>query len=261
MELTTIDLVGAWISIALTLCIFSFLYADNPVYKFAEHLFLGVSIGISCTEQYFGTLKPNMFDELAQGDWRKLVPLVLVVLLFLKLNKKHSYLARVSIAFIVAAYAGVKITGEASGNLMTQMTDSMPNLVVLWQDHGLWDWSADGDGVISGLVVVLGLSACLLHFYFSAPHKPAMRWVSRFGILALMLSFGASFGYTVMGRISLCIGRVQEMLGLDRTPEEVAYIQPRLASVVLLSVLIVYLVLWTRSVAGQETQESTAQES
>jgi hypothetical protein len=72
-----------------------------------------------------------------------------------------------------------------------------------------------------------------------------MQWVSRYGILMLMLSFGASFGYTVMGRISLSIGRFQEMLGLDKSPEEVAIIQPRLATVVLGAALIAYLVVWT----------------
>ena len=259
MAVPPIELFGAWVSIALTLCIFSFLYADNPVYKLAEHLFLGVSIAISCVEIYYGTLKPNLIDELLAGDLLKVVPLVLFIFLFLKLTKQFNYLARLPIAFIVAAYAGVKLTGEANANLMTQMADSMPDLATLWSDHGLWDWSADGDGVISGLVLVLGLAACLLHFYFSAPHKPAMQWVSRFGILVLMLSFGASFGYTVMGRISLCIGRVQEMLGLDRTAAEVAIIRPRLASMVLLSALVVYLALWTRSVAKQADTDEGAQ--
>ena len=39
-----IDLFGIWVSIFLTLAIFSFLYDDNPIYKLAENLFLGISI-------------------------------------------------------------------------------------------------------------------------------------------------------------------------------------------------------------------------
>ena len=71
--------------------------------------------------------------------------------------------------------------------------------------------------MFSDLVLVLGLSACLLHFYFSAKPNKVMGGVSKVGITVLMLSFGASFGYTVMGRISLAIGRFQELLGLDKT--------------------------------------------
>ena len=36
-DLPLITLLGAWLSIFLTLCVLSFLYDDNPVYKFAEH--------------------------------------------------------------------------------------------------------------------------------------------------------------------------------------------------------------------------------
>ena len=40
----------------------------------------------------------------------------------------------------------------------------------------------------------------------------AIRGVARAGIYLLMISFGASFGYTVMGRLSLLIGRVRFLL-------------------------------------------------
>ena len=39
------ELVGIWIAALLTLCIYSFLYRDNPFYRFAEHLFVGMSVG------------------------------------------------------------------------------------------------------------------------------------------------------------------------------------------------------------------------
>jgi len=242
--MATIDIAGAWVSIFLTMCIFSYLYDDNPIYKMAEHLFLGVSIGISTVEIYFGAFKPNMLDKLYNGQLLSIVPLVLVLMLFLKVNRKYSWVARIPIAFIVAAYAGVKLTGQAQSNLMTQVSQSMPDLGQLWADHGMWDWSADGAGVFSGLFLVVGLVAALLHFYFSAPHNRPMRMVSRFGVMVLMLSFGASFGYTVMGRISLAIGRVQEMLGLDRPAAEAAAIHPQVASVVSAGVVIAVLVAW-----------------
>ncbi len=244
MELATIDIVGAWVSIFLTLCIFSYLYDDNPVYKLAEHLFLGVSIGISVVEIYYGAFKPNVVDKLAEGQLLPLIPLALVGMLFMKVHPKLAWLGRIPIAFIVAAYAGVKLTGEAQSNLMTQVAQSMPDLAELWQQHGLWDWSADGAGVISGIVLVTGLIACLLHFYFSAPHSRGMKYVSRYGVMILMLSFGASFGYTVMGRISLCIGRVQEMLGLDRPQAQVDQIHPQVATVVSLLVVVAVLAVW-----------------
>ncbi|RME22017.1 MAG: hypothetical protein D6798_16825 [Deltaproteobacteria bacterium] len=251
--LTGFDIVGAWVSIFLTLAILSFLYADNPVYKLAEHIFLGVSIGVGLIEVYHGVFRPNLIDKLAQGNLLSLVPLAMCAMLFARtFSKKLGWLARIPIAFIVAAYAGVKLTGEANANLMTQVAQSMPDLSALWAEHGLWDWSADGAGVLSGILLVAGLCACLLHFYFSARHGPTMRVISRFGVLVLMLSFGASFGYTVMGRISLAIGRAQELLGLLRPTAEVEVIHPQLATVVCGIVIIGFLVAWRMRGGGSD---------
>ena len=306
-ELSQVDIVGAWVSIFLTLCILSFLYEDNPVYKLAEHLFLGVSIGISVCEQYYGVFKPNLIDKLADGKLLSIIPLVMLLMLLFKgvagfstALQKHAWVARIPIAFMVAAYAGVKLTGEANANLMTQVAQTMPNLAESWTANGLWSWQNDGAGVISDLLLVLGLIACLAHFYFSKVPDSAVRhggkaalgafvvitgvgiamlggvmegagvgarllvavllglcaaapflafsrfkpWVSRFGVLTLMLSFGASFGYTVMGRISLAIGRAQEMLGLSRPALQVEQIHPRIATVVSFVLVVGFLVVW-----------------
>ena len=251
--MATPELIGAWLSIFLTLCVFSYLYGDNPIYKFAEHLFLGVSIGIGVVEQYHSALQPNLMDQLATGRLWSIIPLILVIFLFARVaGKQVSWLARIPIAFFVAAYAGVKVTGEANANLMTQVAQSMPNLQQLHATHGWWHWEADGAGVISGVFVLVGLIACLLHFYFSAPQSRPLQAVSRFGVLVLMLAFGASFGYTVMGRISLAIGRVQELLGLDIPAAEAAIVQPRTATLVSLAVIIAVLALWRMQQRRQE---------
>ena len=39
------EIFGAWVAAFLTLAIFSFLYKDNPFYKIAEHIFVGISAG------------------------------------------------------------------------------------------------------------------------------------------------------------------------------------------------------------------------
>jgi hypothetical protein len=255
--IATIEIAGAWLSIFLTLCIFSYLYEDNPIYKLAEHLFLGVSIGYGVIEIVYGVLIPNLFDKLVLAEaWTLsriglLAPLAMFMLLFTKFSRKYSWLARIPIAFLVAAFAGVKMTGEASARLVTQVKESMPDLAEAWNTHGFWNWEADGAGLFSSLLLVLGLSATLLHFYFSAPHNRVMRGVSRFGVLMLMLSFGASFGYTVMGRISLAIGRAQEMLGDDLNAFESAQIHPQLATGLSLLVIIAVLAVWKVRGGGQ----------
>ena len=64
----------------------------------------------------------------------------------------------------------------------------------------------------SGIVMVLGVVSTLIYFYFSKEHKGAFGFVAKIGIWFIMVSFGASFGYTVMARVSLLIGRAQFLL-------------------------------------------------
>src|SRR5262249_36488135 len=55
---------GVWLAAILTLFIFSFLYKDNPLYKFAEHLFVGVSAGYYIVLNFWTVVVPNLFDPL-----------------------------------------------------------------------------------------------------------------------------------------------------------------------------------------------------
>ena len=56
---------------------------------------------------------------------------------------------------------------------------------------------------------MLGVLSSLTYFYFSVEHKGLIIGnVARVGIWVLMITFGATFGYTVMARVSLLVGRV-----------------------------------------------------
>ena len=61
---------------------------------------------------------------------------------------------------------------------------------------------------LSNIVLVVGVVTTLMYFYFSKPHRGVLGAGARVGIVFIMISFGASFGYTLMARISLLIGRL-----------------------------------------------------
>ena len=129
------EIVGVWVSIFLTLTVFSFLYDDNPIYKLSEHIFMGVTIGYGISESYWGVFKPNLLDKLFvfeegqfAGESIYFLALLLCLLLLLKATPKWSWLARIPIAILVSAYAALKITGETTAKLMLQLQDSMPGI-------------------------------------------------------------------------------------------------------------------------------------
>jgi hypothetical protein len=65
---------------------------------------------------------------------------------------------------------------------------------------------------VGNIVLVVGVLSALVYFFFSKPHKGPLGKVARVGVYVLMIAFGASFGYTVMARISLLFGRMYFLL-------------------------------------------------
>ena len=66
--------------------------------------------------------------------------------------------------------------------------------------------------VINLVIIAMGLIATLAYFFFSKPHTGNLGRVAKLGTYFLMIFFGATFGYTVMARISLLIGRITFLL-------------------------------------------------
>ncbi|MCH7760940.1 hypothetical protein IIA15_06000, partial [candidate division TA06 bacterium] len=65
---------------------------------------------------------------------------------------------------------------------------------------------------INNVLLIIGVLTGLVYFFFSKEHKGVFGVTAKVGIYFLMVAFGASFGYTVMARISLLIGRMQFLL-------------------------------------------------
>jgi len=197
------ETIGIWLGAFLTLCIFSFLYKDNPFYKLAEHLFVGISAGYWATLEYHNVFRPNLWDPLTQeGRLLLIVPFVFGLLLFSRFTKKFSWLSRWPMALIIGIYAGITIVGYGSGDLILQIH---ANLLPVLTDNWLTS--------LNNILLTVGVITGLIYFFFSKEHKGAFGGVAKIGIWFLMISFGASFGYTVMSRMSLLIGRVDFLLG------------------------------------------------
>lgn len=214
-------LVAAW----LTLAIFSFLYRDNPFYKFAEHLFVGIAAGYGLAVTFWQMIMPNLVYKLftpspeltgeALRHWKPdywvVVPFLFGLLFFTRWTRNWNYLVRWSLAFLIGGLAGVKLTGHAQGDLVAQAGSTM---LPLFGSHFLppFPYLRAGDFGMNHLLIVVGVITTLSYFFFSRPHRGLLGGSARTGIVFLMVAFGASFGYTVMARISLLIGRLMFLL-------------------------------------------------
>jgi len=201
------SLIGTWVAAFLTLCVFSFLYRDNPFYKIAEHLVVGVSVGYGVVIGLQQTLKPYVINPLKNPDvalFDKFVVVIAVllgILYFSRFSNKYSWMSRWPIAFSMGT-VGLSIVTSMQASILVQLRNTMNPLFVM--AGGGVDWGAS----INAILVFVGVLTVFSYFFFSVEHKGGLRYSAGLGQWFLMISFGASFGLTVMGRISLLIGRL-----------------------------------------------------
>lgn len=199
---------GTITAVALTLAMYSFLYKDNPVFKIAENLFVGVAMGYWVIITWFNILKPDVFETLIVPFFRDtgnapqyivLVPTLLGIFMLLRFSTKLSWLSRWSFAFVVGLGAGITIPNFIHAFILKQLS------------FDLLITSSIPDN-INTFLILLGVVSVLIYFFFSMEHKGVIGGVSKIGVWFLMIAFGASFGFTVMARMSLLIGRIQFLI-------------------------------------------------
>ena len=275
---------GSWLFVLLTLCIFSYLYDDNPFYKAAEHLFIGVSAGYWTAIYFWTQIQPNLFGRLwpklsdandhsmfysiwyaiyeilnfistgfgvldrsifpeggieGHDDMRLIyiIPFILGIFMLLRLVPNVGYLARWAIAYIVGMTAGLRFYSFLNSNILLQI----PSVAI--------DFTADWGSIFNASIVFVGTITGLIYFFFSKEHKGTLGTLSKIGIYFLMIKFGASFGFAVMGRISLLIGQMNYLI--DYSSEKYYYATP-----ILLTTMIICLTLWAFMGKGQTNKDS-----
>ena len=216
------EIFGIWIAALLTLCIYSFLYRDNPFYRFAEHLFVGISVGygiVITIHQGFIPLAWNPLSEAvsalgtqirgeatpetseALSGLFKIFPIGIGLLFFSRLSTRHAWLIRYPIAILIGFNSGIAIPNVLRASIFEQTHGTLTPFA---QMHA---GSLPLGDIIGAVLIVIGLICTLIYFFFSVEHQGPVGWFSKIGIAFLMIGFGAAFGNTVMGRVALLIHR------------------------------------------------------
>jgi hypothetical protein len=128
--------------------------------------------------------------------------------------------------------AGLAIPRTISSFILKQVEDTIRPLLSLAGPDGvtfsmnLLNPASD----LNAIVILLGVGSVLFYFFFSIEHSGVGKAVARTGIIFLMISFGAAFGYTVMARMSLLIGRLTDLIEFS----DVSYGRPTIWLVILI---------------------------
>ena len=205
-----------------TLAIFSLLIKENPVYRFFEHLYIGIAAGLGTILSiksflWRQLLVPMLGLDIVQypdGTFSKeynyllllyIIPMLFGLLYYFIYSKKYFWLAKIVIGFSLGMSGGLAFKGFFN-QIMPQLSSSFKPLLVFTNGGINWQES------IENSVFVFTLLAVMYYFFFSFKHKHGGVYIANSGRWLLMVCFGAFFGSTVMARLSLLVERLQFLL-------------------------------------------------
>lgn len=196
------DSIGLIVGLVLTLFIYSYLVGDNPLYRIAVHILIGVSAAYAAVIAVNRILYPVLVrvieNPAATNNVLWLVPIVLSLLLAFKSLRSISWVGNTSVGLLVTAGAAVALLGAVSGTVIPQVTRH------------------NGDNPLNLLLITLLVVCVLLYFQFSEPKKAngaaragaGTASVRLVGQLVLMITFGAVFAGVFTTSLILLIERV-----------------------------------------------------
>jgi hypothetical protein len=205
MTQTVIDL----FAVVLTFMVLSRIIGDNPLFRIAQYLFVGVSLGLAFVVSYHQVLRPAVSALLAGGPGASTlygVPLLLGLLLLPRITRRQewSWLANIPLALVFGVGAALAAGGAIVGTLAPQILDTARPL------------SGGPAQVVGVLVLVLGTVVTLSAFYYTVPRESgAGRMVGTTALIGhwlLMIAFGFFFASALQSYLSALTERLSFLL-------------------------------------------------
>lgn len=200
----------------VTMGIYSTLYRENPIYRFLEHVFIGLGIGYGVAISWVEVMGPKWFDRIfQQGEWMWLFLTPLAIMAYFVFSKKHGWISRIPLGMFIGLGAGNVFQSfwqTTSPQIRDTFKPLWPNIYSL-QDPTPAINRLSISGAINNVIFLITLTAVLSYFLFAFEQKNKV--VKNYALLGrwlIMIGFGAIFGSTIMTRFALLVDRMYLIL-------------------------------------------------
>ena len=213
MTLENIDLIAGWAALVLTLMIFSYVLADNFLYRVAVHILIGTAAATVAITIIEGVVIPWIDRTVVKADTDDLstiivgiIPLILGLLLFLKSNGLLTSIGNIGSALLIGAGVGVALVGVVSVTLFAMIKEAGE--------------SVGDSSTFDATVLLVGTITTLLYFQYislrsrdGTPRRPLpLQLVALVGQGFIAVTFGALYAGAILTSLTVFGGVVQDQL-------------------------------------------------
>lgn len=201
------------VAIVLTIMVLSRIAGDNPLYRIAQYLFVGVSLGLAFVIAYHQVLRPaaRAITDSSDGAVIYGIPIALGLLLLPRITRRqeYSWLANIPLSLIFGVGAALAVGGAIVGTLVPQILDTSNRSL-----------TGDLSQVIGAVVLAIGTVVTLAAFYYTVPRDtPSGQIVAQIAVVGhwlLMVAFGFFFASAVQSYLSALTERIGFVLSIFR---------------------------------------------
>lgn len=190
-------LVKNWIIAFFTLAIYTLvLYKDNKIFRFAETIMVAITAANGIVLTYHNYIRPAVAVDIVQNHkYLQIIPILMGLLMYTRFYTPLAWVSRIPMGFWIGVGAGYIFTRQPAV-LISQISATFMPL-----------------NSINNIIFVVATITVTAYFYFTVSLKsPVMKGVTTLGRSFLLVCFGATFGSTVMSRISVLLGRLQFLI-------------------------------------------------
>jgi hypothetical protein len=205
------DLIVGVVSFLLTIMVLSYLIGDNPFFRLAIYIFIGVAAGYAGAVAWHQVLWPKLFYPIVYGNLTgrllAIIPLLLGILLLAKLSPRAARLGNPAMAYLVGVGAAVAIGGAVLGTIFPQTTATI-NMFSL-AGEGV------GERLFESTIILVGTITTLVYFQFGAKTTASgsqrgklnniLGWI---GQVFVAITFGALFAGIYAAAMTALIERI-----------------------------------------------------
>ncbi len=196
------DTIGVWVAALATLMILSFLYKENPFFRLAEYIFVGLSSGFAFAASFRLFMNQALSPIFVDKNLLFIVPLAIGALFYAQFTKKYSNLYRLPLSLAIGYGFGVTIWSIMQTYFVLQLRATIIPL-----------YTSDPVTTLNNWVLVLGTVLSISYFILHREQKGVWGGITKVGKYFILATLGAVFGSTVLGRMALIIQRFQFLTG------------------------------------------------
>lgn len=206
-----------WLGALCTLGLYSVLYKENELFRFFEHVFLGLATGYLIANTWTDVLQPKWWKPMHdEGQWWYVLAMVAGLLYYFIFSKKYNWMARLIIGFFLGVASGQSFQSFVNGvwpQIPTSFKPIIPHGVVTDAAGKVLYKAVSVPDAINNVLFMVILLCVMSYFFFSFELKnKALKGSAQLGRWLLMFAFGAIFGSTIMARLALLIDRMDYMV-------------------------------------------------